>query len=590
MNTVDKFIEWKGRRIRHQYFVMLLAALAGLLSGAIAVTLKNVVHLIQYLFRSDAIKDYHQYFYFAFPLIGILLTRLVIKYIVRRPVTHGMANMLYAISKRNGNVSRHNLFSSFITSILTVGFGASAGLEGPTVATSAAFGSNIGRKLKLSYKTKVLLIGCAASGAMAALLNAPVAALVFAIEVFMLDLTVASMIPLLIASATAAISSRLMLGDDVLFHTTVDQAFHISEIPFFLALGVAGGLGSVYFSKLYFYLQKVFSRFENPFVRAIIGGSLLGGLIFVFPPLYGEGYQVVNLLIDGMPEKVLGNTLFSDAIYQPILLALFFLGAALLKGLATTLTISAGGIGGIFAPTMMMGSMLGFGVAQTINLFRVNTVSSANFTLVGMAAMMSGVLYAPLTAIFLIAEITGGYGLFIPLMITCAVAYVTARYFQPHSIYTMQLAKRGELITHDKDQAVLTLMKLHKEIETDFDCIEPGMSLGELTEVVARSSRNLYPVLDSDGRFLGVVFLDDIRGIMFNQVMHDYTYVSSLMKTFSTQVSNSDSMDTVMEKFESSGAWNLPVVDDGKYVGFVSKSKLFNAYRNLLQEFYQEEQ
>lgn len=589
MSALDQFVAWKDRRIPHQYFVMMLAAVVGLGSGAVAALLKNLVYFIQFLFHSDLIHQYHKYFYFAFPLIGILLTLVVVKFVIRRDVNHGIANTLHAISKRGGNIKKHNLFSSIVTSAITVGFGASAGLEGPAVATSAAFGSNLGRKLGLNFKTKTLLIGCAASGAMASLLNAPIAALVFAIEVFMLDLTVSSMIPLLIASATAAISSRLMLGEDRLFHTTIEQAFHIADVPFYIGLGVVGGLASMYFSKLYFYLQRGLERIKNQFGRAIVGGVLLGGLIFLFPPLYGEGYQAVNLLIDGKSSEILEGTFFQDMTYEPLVLGIFFVVIALVKGLATTLTIGSGGVGGIFAPTMFMGSMLGYGCSQVVNFFKPGMVSTANFTLVGMAAMMSGVLYAPLTAIFLIAEITGGYGLFIPLMITCAIAFITTRYFLQHPIYKMQLAKRGELITHDKDQAVLTLMKLSKEIETDFATVGPGTSLGELTQVVAKSKRNLYPVVDVDGRFLGAVFLDDIRSIMFNQVMHDYTFVSSLMKTFPVKVSADDSMDAVMEKFEKTGAWNLPVVNQGKYMGFVSKSKLFSAYRNLLQEFYQEE-
>ena len=581
----------RSKYLPYRYFVILLAVLVGLLSGIAGATIKNSVHFIQYLLTFGFVDDYRTYSYFVYPLIGLTLTYWVTKkFFFNKPVGHGIPNTLYAISKKNGIIKRLSIVNSIIASALTVGFGGSVGLEGPTVGTSAAIGSNIGRMFKVNYKTKTLLIACACSGALAAIFKAPVAAIVFAIEVIMIDLTLASMIPLLMASVAATITSRLFFGDEIIFHFPVTELYEASDLPFYGLLGIVCGLFSIYFSKSYFFVSELFGKIASKKNRLVIGGVALGILLFFLPPLYGEGFQTVNQLIEGKESLVLADSLFDEHKSNFYYLIGFLLLVVVFKVLATTITFGAGGVGGIFAPTLFMGSLLGFIFSRSINFYKISTLSESNFTLVAMAGLMAGILHAPLTAIFLIAEIAGGYSLFIPLMITASLAYLTVKIIMPHSVYTMQLASRGELITHHKDKAVLTLMRLKNEIETDFETVFPEMSLGELVKVVSRSKRNLFPVINEEKLFIGVVQLNDIRQIMFKQDLYNSTSVHDLMIGVGEHITVNDNMDTVMKKFEESGLWNLPVLEESRYVGFVSKSKLFSAYRKLLQEFYQEEE
>jgi chloride channel protein, CIC family len=583
---LKNIIAWQSKYIKHKNFVLLLSVAVGLVSGIVAVIIKNSVHFIQQLLTGSFVRDYENYLYFAYPLVGLLLTVTIVKYIVKRPVRHGIPNTLYSISKRSGNVRVHNLYSSVITSAVTVGFGGSTGLEGPSVVTSAAWGSNIGRSLRLDHKTKVLLIGCAAAGAISSLFNAPIAALIFSIEIFMLDLTMTSLIPLLLASLSAVITSRLFMGNDVLFHFPVESSFSVRNLPFYALLGIFAGLISIYFTKMYFFFSIAADKVRSDYLKAVIGGLVLGALIFVFPSLYGEGYETINALIGGNYEQALYNSPFYFLKGNTYVVLLFLAGMVFIKPIATALTLAAGGIGGTFAPSLFLGSATGFVFSKAVNFFGAGNIPESNFTLAGMAGVMAGIMHAPLTAIFLIAEITRGYELFIPLMMTSAIAYITVKYFVPNSIYTMELAKRGQLITHDKDQAVLTLMKLHNEIETNFETIHPDQTLEDLVKVVRKSKRNLFPVIDEKEALVGVVSLDNIRDIMFNQEVYKTMRVHELMTIPPGYISSGDSMDAVMKKFEETGAWNLPVVDEGKYAGFVSKSKLFSAYRNLLTEFY----
>jgi CIC family chloride channel protein len=581
-----RFLNWRTRHLKDRHFKLILSVVVGLMSGLAAVVIKNSVFFIEELLTDGFAEQYHNYLYFAYPLVGILLVVTFVKYVIRKPVAHGIPNTLYAISSKNGIIKKHNLYSSVVSSAITVGFGGSAGLEGPTVATTSAMGSNIGRILKLNYKSKILLIGCAAAGALSAIFNAPVAAVVFALEVIMLDLTMGSIVPLLMASATAAITSRLFLGKDVLFHFSLRDATSLTDIPYYLLLGIVAGLFSIYFTRLYMAIAGVFERYTQVYKKAIFGGLLLGLLIFLFPPLYGEGYETINYLVEGTPENVLSNSLFYNYRSQGFAILLFLVCIVLLKVFATAITFGSGGIGGIFAPTLFMGSIVGFVFSRTINHFGLGRLSESNFTLVAMAGLMAGILHAPLTAIFLIAEITGGYSLFVPLMITASVAYVTVKLGTPNSVYTMQLAKRGKLITHHKDDSVLTLMKLYREVETDFIPVRPDQTLGELVKAISRSRRNLFPVIDDENNFLGIVLLNDVRDVMFNKAMYDQVKVEELMTDAPEAVAYDDNMKLVMAKFESTGAWNLPVLRKGKYMGFVSKSKLFSAYRNLLQELH----
>ncbi len=420
---------------------------------------------------------------------------------------------------------------------------------------------------------------------MSGIFNAPIAAIVFALEVIMLDLTATSLIPLLMASVSAAITSAFMLGDELLFNIDVVEKFTLGDLPFYILLGAITGLISVYFSKIYWFIENQFERIKGRFLRVLIGSVILGLLVFIFPPLYGEGFATINHLLAGNEWALLEGSFFYEYKENLLLLVIFMLAIVFVKAIATTVTLGAGGIGGIFAPSLFIGSVIGFVFAKAINILNIFGLSERNFTLVGMGGVIAGILHAPLTALFLIAEITGGYELVIPLMITAAIAFLTSKYYTPHSLYTMQLAKRGELITHDKDQAVLTLMRLRNEIEKDFAIVYPEDTLGQLVEIVSRSRRNIFPVINEDAELEGIVMLDDIRQIMFEPNLYDEVKVKDVMSDFEEQVSSSDSMDLVMKKFNESGAWNLPVIDQGKYVGFVSKSKLFNAYRKILQDF-----
>jgi CIC family chloride channel protein len=585
--AVVRINEWRRAYLSERQFTYILAVTIGVISGIVALVIKNTVHVVELILTKSVFQQYQYVLYIVYPLIGVLLVQWFIRRVVKQPINHGIPNTLHAISKRNGLMRKHNLYSSIVGAALTVGFGGSAGLEGPTVGTTSSWGANLGTLFKVPYKTRTLLIGCAASGAMASLFNAPVAAIVFAIEVIMLDLTTASLIPLLLASASATITSTFFMGDDILFHFRITDDFRFGHIPYYIGLGIFTGVASIFFYRTYMSVNKVFDRVKKRRMKTLIAGSSLGLLLFLLPPLYGEGYPTINAIIEGRPFELLNNSLFDAYADNIYILLVFVLALGLLKVVATTLTFRAGGVGGTFAPTLFMGAMFGFFYAKSVNTFGLGELPESNFTLVAMAGMMAGNLHAPLMAIFLLAEITGGYELFIPLMLTASISYLTVKQFIPHSIYTAQLARRGELITHDKDQAVLTLMKLHREIETDFKTVEPYQKLGDLVKVIARSNRNLFPVVDENRNLIGVVNLNEVRHVIFNQALYDDTYVHDLMTDAPEYVRKEDTMDTVMNKFESSGAWNLPVLDEqGHYLGFVSKSKLFSAYRGMLKEVY----
>lgn len=580
---------WRIRHISQQQFIYILSILVGFTSGVGAVILKNLTHFFQHLLEGNLVRYYHQAFYFVFPVIGLALVYLVITKVIRQKVSHGIPSTLYAISKKQGVMRRYQMFGSILTAPITVGFGGSVGLEGPTVATGAAISSNIGRMFHMNQAQRSLLIGCAAAGALSSIFKAPVAAIIFAIEVFSLDLTVASMLPLLLASISAIFTSYFFFGTDVLLPFRIEDHFIIGDTPFFILLGIVSGLVSVYFTAVYDRVQKAFDKVGSPIKRLLIGGSLLGALLYLIPPLYGEGFNVINNLIKGNPEQVLQNNIFHLELSNAWTVIGLLAGLVFFKIIASSLTFGAGGVGGIFAPTLFMGSIMGNCFAKIINeinLLKI-PISESNFTLVGMAGLMAGVLHAPLTAIFLIAEVTGGYDLIIPLMITSAISYSITKYVHPHSVYNMELGRKGELITHNKDHAVLTLMDLDKVIESNFIPIFPEMSLGEMVHnAVVKSSRNIFPVLNEQDALVGIVLLDDIREFMFDTSLYKKTKVKSFMHAAPEYIFyDSDSMQKVMKKFQDSGAWNLPVIKEGKYMGFVSKSKLLTAYRRKLINF-----
>ena len=583
-----RFSKWSNKHLSHQQFLMILSAIIGFTAGLGAVVIKNLTHFIQRLLEGSLIINYHHAFYFIFPLIGLSLTLLIIKVVFKKKIGHGIPSTLYAISRRKGIMRSFQMYASIITAPLTVGFGGSVGLEGPTVATGASLGSNISRFFKMNQSSRTLLIGCAAAGAMSSIFKAPIAAIIFAIEVFSLDLTLISMVPLLIASVSAILTSYFFFGSDIILPVQLQDNFTISEVPFYIILGVLAAGCSMYFTHIYFKIGDAFKKIDSLFYRLLIGGLGLGILIYLIPPLYGEGYNVINNLLAEDYLQALGTNFFNDYLDNIWIVVILLTGLVIFKIFATSLTFGAGGIGGIFAPVLFMGSAMGHCFALVVNNLGIlrNPISISSFTMVGMAGLMAGVLHAPLTAIFLIAELTGGYELFVPLMITAAISYMITNRFQPHSVYTMELAQRGDLLTHNKDQAVLTLLNIQQIIEKNFITLNIDMNLGDVIhEGVIKSSRNLFPVIDKNRNFLGIILLDDIRPIMFDQKMYDDVKVSDIMQRAPATIDlRKDRPKDTMRKFQETNAWNLPVVEDGKYVGFISKSKLLTAYRQKLIE------
>lgn len=566
----------------------ILSIIVGFTVGIIAVVMKNLVFGIQRLLTGEFSVDYSNYKYVIFPAIGIFLTIIFVKFILRKPVRDGIPNVLFAISKKFGILDRHNMFSSIITASLTVGFGGSVGLEGPTVVTGSAWGSNLGKLLGLNHKQIIAVIGFSAAAAMSAIFKAPIAAIVFALEVILFDMTMTALVPLLLSSIVAALTSYAFLGQDVLYPSVVENMFNIKETPYYLGLGVFTALVSVYFIKFYVYSGKVFGKIKGWFTKFLVGAGLLGGLIFLFPSLYGEGYEDVNMALSGNADFLFNNSLFYDLKGQMHIALLLLFALLMLKVVATSLTFRAGGIGGIFAPTLFIGTMAGLFFASVLNYFGVTNLPLSSFAMAGMAGMLAGVVHAPLTAIFLIAEITNGYQLLFPIMIVATVSYGIAKFIVPKSIYTIQMKKRGDMITHHKDKALLTLMNTSSLIEKNFSAIGPEQTLGELINVIKDSSRNVFPVVDKDNIFYGIIFLDQIRNIMFQTEMYDTTLVKDLMFMPTKIVEFDDDMETVASKFQHSGKYNLVVLNNGKYVGFVSRANVFSQYRKLLKEFSDE--
>jgi len=585
---LQRFLIWKTKHLSQHQFILILSGVIGLAAGLGAVIIKNLTHYIQDLMEGKLIGNYHHAFYFIFPIVGLTLTLLIIKYGFKKDVGHGIPSTLYAISKRKGIMRSFQMYGSVLTAPLTVGFGGSVGLEGPTVATGASLGSNISRLFQMNQSARTLLISCAAAGAMSSIFKAPIAAIIFAIEVFSLDLTLVSMLPLLIASVSAILTSYFFFGSDILLSFQLKDNFHISEVPFYMILGVLASLCSIYFTAVYFKIHNIFKGFGSPFKRLLVGGLGLGVMIYFIPPLYGEGYNVINNLLTENYIEALGTNFFNDFLDNIWIVIALLAGLVIFKIVATSFTFGAGGVGGIFAPVLFMGSAMGHCFALIVNNLGIldKPISVSSFTMVGMAGLMAGVLHAPLTAIFLIAELTGGYELIVPLMITAVISYLITNKFQPHSVYTMELAQRGELLTHDKDQVVLTLMDIKQVIETNFVSIKMNMNLGDVIhEGVLKSSRNLFPVIDESNNFMGIILLDDIRPIMFKQDYYEKVTVQEIMQRAPEIIDiKKDGMKDIMRKFQDSDAWNLPVVENETYIGFVSKSKLLTAYRQKLIE------
>ena len=585
MKWLQTIVRWREKYIEQKQLILILSLLTGIFSGLAAVFLKDLVYYTKsFLFSKMQIESASPV-YFALPLLGIFLTVLFVKYFVKENISHGITRILSSISKKGSILRLHNTFTSLVGATLTVGFGGSVGLEAPIVLTGSSIGSNMGRALKLNYKSITLLIGCGAAGAIAGIFKAPIAAIVFCLEVLMLDLTLWSIVPLLISSVSATVVAYFLMGREVEFNFALHNTFQMSNIPYYILLGVGCGLVSLYFTRGTLLIERYFRNIEGLYRKVLIGGVLLGMLIFIFPPLFGEGYDVLQQLLTGHAKDLMHHSFFY-AFRDNTFIMLAFLGlVVIVKVIAMAVTTGSGGVGGVFAPSLYSGGIFGFVLASLANITGIVHLPEMNFSLAGMAGVMAGVMHAPLTAIFLIAEITNGYDLFIPLCVTAAASYLTIKSFNQHSLYHIRLAQKGELITHHKDKAVLTLMKLDSVIETDLEPVHPDATLGELVKIVAHSRRNIFPVVDERGMFMGVVLLNDIRDIMFNHDQYDTVTVLTVMNIPPAFIEPSESMESVMEKFESTEAWNLPVVENGKYLGFISKSQIFSNYRKLLMDF-----
>ncbi|MGL5894378.1 MAG: chloride channel protein [Bacteroidales bacterium] len=581
-----KMLFWRQQKISEKNFLLIVSFLIGLATAFAGVVLKSIIHFIHGLLTRDFNLDGANYLYLIYPVIGIFLAGLFVRVVIRDDISHGVTRILYAIARRNNRIKFHNTYSSVVASAITIGFGGSVGAESPIVYTGAAIGSNMGNFFRLGPRQLLLLIGCGAAGAVAGVFKAPIAGLVFVLEVLMIDLTMTSVLPLLISSVTSATVAYLIYGSGATFEFTYTETFNLHRLPYVLLLGILCGLTSLYFTKSMTFVEGIFRRFQSPYQKLALGGVTLSVLIFLFPPLFGEGYDSITNIINGNPMALLEGSPFYNAKDSFWLFIVFMIAVTLLKVFASSATNGGGGCGGIFAPSLFLGALTGFIYSSVLNhLNPASNVSEKNFALMGMAGIMSGVMHAPLTGIFLIAELTGGYSLFLPLMVVSISAYATIKLFEPNNIYAIRLAQKGELITHHKDKAVLTLLSIESVIEKDFQVVTPELSLGELVPIIAQSNRNLFPVVDKENRFLGAVMMDDIRNIMFRKELYNRFKIAQLMVTFPRVLTANDPMNKVVSTFEELNVWNLPVVDDqGHYLGFVSKAKIFTAYRDKLVE------
>jgi CIC family chloride channel protein len=563
--------------------------MVGLFAAIAAFVLKSAIHIIQHLLTESFSRYDVNLWYLVFPAVGILISSLYVRYVVKDNISHGVTRILYAISQRKSILKLHNTWSSIVGSSITIGFGGSVGAEAPIVLTGAAIGSNLGNFFKMDQKTLMLLVGCGAAGAIGGIFKAPIAGLMFTLEVLMLDMTLTAIVPILISSVTATSLSYFFSGSAFTFEFGTYEPFAISRIPYLILLGIVCGLVSLYFTRGMNKIEGVFRRFKNPYSKLAIGGSVLSLLIFLFPPLYGEGYDTIVALLNGHSSTVLDRSFFLSMGNSPWVIIVYLTLIIGFKIFASASTTAAGGVGGIFAPSLFIGCLTGFVLAKLLNYVGL-LVPEANFALAGMSGLMSGVMHAPLTGIFLIAELTGGYNLFMTLMIVSTVSYLTIILFEPHSLYAMRLAQKGELLTHHKDKAILTMLKMDNFIETDFIELYPEMSLGELVKNISRSKRNIFPVVNPQTHVIvGIVLVDEVRNIMFRPDLYDRFKVKKLMTSIPALLNATMPMEKVMDIFEDTQSWYLPVVDNNKvYLGFCSKSKIFNSYRHVLVHFSDE--
>ena len=579
-------VAWRERHIKESQFIYLLSLVVGVTCGLAAQLLKFLIHAISGFLNSHVSATTANFTYLIYPVVGILIVTLFVRFVVKDNISHGVTRVLYAISQRKSRLKKKNCYASLVASSITIGFGGSVGAEGPIVFTGAAIGSNIGQAFRLSPKILMILVGCGAAAGIAGIFRAPIAGMLFTLEVLMIDFTGATVMPILIASISGATVAYVLEGYGAEFFFAQSEPFYTRKIPYAILLGIVTGFLSLYFTRMMMLMEGFFGKIGHAWQKIVIGGVILAGLIFLFPPLYGEGYGAINQLLDGNVGSIVNGSFFyvdRDSIW---FIALYIGLIVLTKVFATSATNGAGGVGGTFAPSLFVGAMTGFLFAYILNNLDIGIdINNKNFALMGMAGVMSGVMHAPLMAIFLTAEMTGGYELFLPLLIVSTLSYMTIKVFEPYSIYSMRLAQKGELMTNEKDQAVLTLLKIDNLIEKDCSVVHPEMSLKQMVDVISESHRNIFPVTDADDNFVGIVLLDDIRNIMFRPDLYRKMTVSRFMSMPPARIEATQSMEEVMKIFDQTNAWNLPVVRDGKYVGLVSKSKIFNSYRRVLRHY-----
>lgn len=583
IEKVKSFLEWTQTKLNKKQFIIFSSILVGLSVGLAAIVLKTFVHYIFVAVTFKAIGSFN-YLFLILPIIGILLTVLAVKKFLNGKIDKGLSHIHYAIAKKSSFVPKEQMYAQILTSSLTVGFGGSAGLEAPIVITGAAFGSNYSKTYRLNYKERTLLLACGIAAGIGAAFNAPIAGVLFALEVLLIDISISAFTPLIISAATGALISKIILQDNILLSFHLQQPFDYKNVPFYILLGLLAGLISVYHSRAFTKVESLFSKSANKiYLNVVIGGIALAALLFVFPSLFGEGYQSIKTLSLQQPENLLDNSFFQEYKSNEWFVLLFVGVLIFVKVIATALTLGSGGNGGNFAPSLFVGSYLGFFLSRCLNMLNITKLPESNFTIVGMAGILSGLYHAPLTAIFLIAEITGGYTLMIPLMIVSSISYAISKYFEPFSMDTKKLGQSGKIFTYDRDHNILTTIRTSNLIETNFQKISPNDTLGNLVEIISKSKRNIFPVTDNDNKLLGIIILDDIREIMFKNEMYDKVTANELMTTPPATISSTQTMESVMKKFDETGAWNLPVIENGQYIGFISKSSVFTSYRTKLK-------
>lgn len=586
-NFIAWLIRWRRRHFSEGSFVLLISFLVGIFTACAGLLLKWIISQIEDLLTHEFVVTGANWLYLVYPVIGIWLTMLFIKYIVRDDIGHGVTKILFAIARKQSRIKPHNTWTSVAASAITIGFGGSVGAEAPIVLTGSAIGSSLGQLCRLSNKYMMLLVGCGAAGAIAGIFKAPIAGLVFVLEVLMLDLTMTSLLPLLVTSVTAVGLTFAVSGTNPIFEFHLQDAFTVNRIPAYLALGIVCGLVALYFTRTMNFLEGIFRKLQGRYKKFLLGAAMLSLLIYLFPSLYGEGYDLITLLLNGNGQADWDTAMDRSLFYGSNHLLIYLFLIVVFKVFASTATNGGGGCGGIFAPSLFLGCICGFIFCRLWNMYDVLGIDipERNFAMLGMCGLMSGVMHAPLTGIFLIAELTGGYALFMPLMIVATGSYLTIKYFEPHSIYAMRLAQRGELLTHHTDKSILTLMSMDSVIQHYDHVLYPDMNLGDVATQVSNSKNHVFPVVNKQMQFVGAVYLDDIRHLVFRTELYRNFAVSELMKQPEAKLSVNDPMDVVVSVFDRTGAWTLPVVDEeGIFVGFIRKSTVFSVYRQMLAD------